>query len=94
MYLRFLALLFRGLLSKISGRNFFGIPSPLTRLSQKGIKFVCSLECEQSFKESKHWLIAAPIVILPSGGDGFKIYSEAGWKNLECVLMQNGKMVA
>ena len=35
-----------------------------------------------------------PVLALPSGGDGFVVYIDALKDGLECVLMQNGKVIA
>ena len=32
--------------------------------------------------------------MIPSGTEGFIIYSDVSKKGLECVLMQNGKVIA
>jgi hypothetical protein len=42
----------------------------------------------------KHRLVTAPVLTLPSGTGGFVIYSDASYKGLGCVLMQNGKVIA
>jgi hypothetical protein len=42
----------------------------------------------------KKRLITAPILILPSGTEGFVVYSDASRKGLGCVLIQHGKVVA
>nr|GFB14503.1 putative reverse transcriptase domain-containing protein [Tanacetum cinerariifolium] len=39
-------------------------------------------------------LVLAPVLTLPSGSDGFQIYSDASKKGLGCVLMQHGKVIA
>ena len=39
-------------------------------------------------------LVTAPILTLPSGTDGFTVFSDASYKGLGCVLMQNGKVIA
>nr|GFA84840.1 putative reverse transcriptase domain-containing protein [Tanacetum cinerariifolium] len=39
-------------------------------------------------------LVSAPVLTLPSGSDGFWIYSDASKKGLGCVLMQHGKVIA
>ncbi|KAK8914239.1 hypothetical protein KSP39_PZI023713 [Platanthera zijinensis] len=38
--------------------------------------------------------MTAPVLSLPSGPDGFQIYSDASGQGLGCVLMQHGKVVA
>ncbi|WP_457833166.1 ribonuclease H family protein, partial [Staphylococcus aureus] len=74
--------------------GFSRIATPLTQLTRKDIKFVWSKECEKSFQELKRRLISAPVLTIPSGSDGFVIYSDASGKGLGCVLMQHGKVIA
>ena len=38
--------------------------------------------------------MTAPILTLPSGTNGSTIFSDASYKGLECVLKQNGKVIA
>lgn len=38
--------------------------------------------------------MSTPILALPTGLDGFVIYSNASYNGLGCVLMQNGKVIA
>ena len=38
--------------------------------------------------------MSAPVLIVPSGDEGFTIYSDASKMGLGCVLMQNNKVVA
>jgi hypothetical protein len=67
---------------------------PLTVLTRKNARFLWTNECEQSFQELKQRLVTAPVLTLPSESCGFIIYSDASRKGLDCVLMQNGKVVA
>ena len=46
-----------------------------------------------SFNELKARLILAPVLTLPSGNDGFTVYSDASGVGLGCVLMQHGNVV-
>ena len=39
-------------------------------------------------------LVAAPILAMPDGGEGFVIYSDTPKKGLGCVLMQSGRVIA
>jgi len=55
---------------------------------------VWSEECEKSFQELKRRLTTAPVLALPSGTEGFMVYSDASGKGLGCVLMQHGKVIA
>ncbi|XP_073112178.1 uncharacterized protein [Elaeis guineensis] len=74
--------------------GFSSIAMPLSRLTQKQVKFEWTDECEQSFQELKRRLVTAPILTIPSGTEGFTIYSDASRKGLGCVLMQKGKVIA
>ena len=38
--------------------------------------------------------MTAPVLTLPSGTDGFTIFSDASHKGLGCVLMQNERVIA
>jgi hypothetical protein len=71
--------------------GFSRLAAPLTRLTRKNEKFQWSEECEQSFQELKQRLVTAPVLTLPSGSNGFVIYSDASHKGLGCVLMQQEK---
>nr|GEV76960.1 hypothetical protein [Tanacetum cinerariifolium] len=51
-------------------------------------------EREKSFEELKKRLVSTPILTLPSGSGGFRIYSDASKRGLGCVLMQHGKFIA
>ena len=75
-------------------KGFSNIALPLTRLTQKGVKFEWSNECEHIFKELKDKLVITPILIIPSSSRRFVVYSDASHQGLSCVLIQNGKVVA
>ncbi|RVW57618.1 Transposon Tf2-11 polyprotein [Vitis vinifera] len=74
--------------------GFSKIALPLTKLTQKGVKFEWSDDCECSFRELKNRLVSAPILTIPSGSGGFVVYSDASHQGLGCVLMQHGRVVA
>ena len=38
--------------------------------------------------------MTAPVLALPSGKDGYVVYSDASKQGLGCVLMQNGRVIA
>src|SRR5262249_41387654 len=75
-------------------QDFSSLASPLTRLTRKGVKFVWSQECEQSFQELKTRLTSAPVLSLPDGSGGLVVYTDASRLGLGCVLMQHGKVIA
>ena len=70
------------------------IPAPLTRLTQKNVKFVWTDRCEEHFQLLKDLLTTAPVLTLPSGDEGFTVYCDASQVGLGCVLMQNRRVVA
>ncbi|WJZ87492.1 hypothetical protein VitviT2T_006866 [Vitis vinifera] len=74
--------------------GFSKITLPLTKLTQKGVKFKWFDDYEHSFQELKNRLVTTPILTIPSGSGGFVVYSDASHQGLGCVLMQHGKVVA
>ena len=74
--------------------GFSKISLPLTRLTQKGVKFEWSDDCEHSFQELKERLVTNPILTIPSSSGGFVVYSDASRQGLGYVLMQHGRVVA
>ncbi|KAH9685255.1 Endonuclease [Citrus sinensis] len=74
--------------------GFSKIAIPMTRLTRKNAKFQWDDDCEKSFQELKTCLTSAPVLTLPSGNEGFMVYSDASRQGLGCVLMQHGKVVA
>ncbi|WMV07857.1 hypothetical protein MTR67_001242 [Solanum verrucosum] len=67
--------------------GFSSIASPLTTLTQKKVKFVCSEACEKIFQELKDRLTSAPVLTLPEGTYGFMVYCDASRVDLGCTLM-------
>ena len=58
-------------------KGFSKIALPLTRLTQKGVKFEWSNDCERSFQELKERLVIAHILTIPSSSREFVVYSDA-----------------
>ncbi|KAK8919358.1 hypothetical protein KSP39_PZI021140 [Platanthera zijinensis] len=75
-------------------KDFSKISLPLTQLTRKNTLFQWSVDCQLAFDILKEKLTSAPILTMPSGTDGFQIYSDASYKGLGCVLMQHGKVIA
>ena len=75
-------------------KDFSRIAAPLTRLTQKNVKFVWTDKCEEHFLQLKDLLTSAPILTLPSGDEGYTVFCDASIVGLGCVLMQNGRVVA
>jgi hypothetical protein len=63
-------------------------------LTKKNTRYVWNDECKASFQELKRRLVTAPVLTLPSDKEGFVIFSDASYKGLGCVLMQQGKVIA
>ena len=74
--------------------GFSSIALPMTTLTRKGVKFIWSKACENSFQVLKDRLVSAPILTIPNGMEDFVIYSDASLSGLGCVLMQRGKVIS
>ena len=74
--------------------NFSKIAAPLTKLTQKNVKFIWLAACEKSFHELKELLTFAPVLALPNETDGFVVYCDASRIGLGCILMQKNKVIA
>ncbi|KAA3470766.1 reverse transcriptase [Gossypium australe] len=75
-------------------KGFSVIATPLTRLLQKDVRFEWSDKCQESFDQLKTLLTEAPVLVQLKLGKEFVIYSDALLNGLECVLMQEGKVIA
>ncbi|XP_070018243.1 uncharacterized protein [Nicotiana sylvestris] len=71
--------------------GFSTLASPLTKLTQKAVKFQWSNACKKSFQELKSRLTTTPVLALPEGTEGFVVYCDASRVRLGCVLMQHRK---
>jgi len=75
-------------------KDFSKVAAPLTRLTQKNVRFEWSEACERSFQQLKDSLTSAPVLSLPEGTGGYAVYCDASRVGLGCVLMQKGKVIA
>ena len=75
-------------------QGFSVIASSLKRLLWKGVKFEWDDKCQSSFQRIKEILVEAPVLIQPTSGREYTVYSDASRIGLGCVLMQDGKVVA
>nr|GEX11621.1 putative reverse transcriptase domain-containing protein [Tanacetum cinerariifolium] len=71
--------------------GFSKIAKPMTKLTQKSVKFDWSKKKEAAFKTSKQKLCSAPILALLEGSENFMVYYDASHKG---VLMQNERVIA
>nr|GEY29058.1 reverse transcriptase domain-containing protein [Tanacetum cinerariifolium] len=67
------------------------IAKPMTKLTQKKVKFEWGDKQEAAFQLLKQRLCSAPILALPEGSKDFIIYCDASIKGLGAVLMQREK---
>ncbi|GJU28496.1 reverse transcriptase domain-containing protein [Tanacetum coccineum] len=74
--------------------GFSKIAKPMTKLTQKKIKFEWSDKAEAAFQLIKQKLCSAPILALPEGSEDFIAYCDASIKGLGAVLMQREKVIA
>ena len=74
--------------------DFSRLAAPMTRFTQKGVKFEWDDLCEQAFQELKMRLTSAPILIIPERGPMYTVYCDALKDGLGCVLMQSVRVVA
>ncbi|GJR12264.1 putative reverse transcriptase domain-containing protein [Tanacetum coccineum] len=70
------------------------IAKPMTKLTQKNVKFDWGEKEEAAFQLIKQKLCSAPILTLPKGSENFIVYCDASHKGLGAVLMQNEKVIA
>ncbi|GJW22006.1 putative reverse transcriptase domain-containing protein, partial [Tanacetum coccineum] len=74
--------------------GFSKIAKPMTKLTQKNVKFDWSEKAEAAFQLLKQKLCSAPILALPEGSENFVVYYDASRKGLGAVLMQREKVIA
>ncbi|GJU13068.1 putative reverse transcriptase domain-containing protein [Tanacetum coccineum] len=74
--------------------GFSKIAKPMTKLTQKSIKFNWGEKEETTFQTLKQKLCSAPILALPEGSENFIVYCDASHKGLGAVLMQKEKFIA
>nr|GFC58970.1 reverse transcriptase domain-containing protein [Tanacetum cinerariifolium] len=68
--------------------GFSKITKPMTKLTQKKVKFEWGVKQEAAFQLLKQKLCSAPILALPEGSEDFIVYCDASNKGLGVVLMQ------
>nr|GEU31568.1 putative reverse transcriptase domain-containing protein [Tanacetum cinerariifolium] len=74
--------------------GFSKITKPMTKLTQKNVKFDWSENAEAAFQLLKQKLCSALILDLPEGSENFMVYYDASCKGLGVVLMQREKVIA
>ncbi|GJW39375.1 putative reverse transcriptase domain-containing protein [Tanacetum coccineum] len=74
--------------------GFSKIARPMTKLTQKSVKYEWGEKEETAFQLLTHKLCSAPILALPEGSEDFVVYCDASHKGLGAVLMQKDKVIA
>nr|GEW42309.1 reverse transcriptase domain-containing protein [Tanacetum cinerariifolium] len=75
-------------------KGFSKIAKPMTKLTQKKVKFEWGDKQEAAFQLLKQKLCSAPILALPEGSEDFIIYGDASIKGLSTVLMQREMVIS
>ncbi|GJZ07056.1 putative reverse transcriptase domain-containing protein [Tanacetum coccineum] len=75
-------------------KSFSKITKPMTKLTQKSVKFDWSEKAEAAFQLLKQKLCSAPILSLPEGSENFMVYCDASHKGLGAILIQREKVIA
>ncbi|GJY34329.1 putative reverse transcriptase domain-containing protein [Tanacetum coccineum] len=74
--------------------GFSKIARPMTKLTQKSVKFDWGEKAEAAFQLLKKKLCSAAILALPEGSENFAVYCDASHKGLGAVLMQKEKVIS
>ncbi|GJR87002.1 hypothetical protein Tco_0211013 [Tanacetum coccineum] len=74
--------------------GFSKLTRPMTKLTQKSVKFEWGEKAEAAFQLLKQKLCSALILALPEGSENFVVYCDASHKGLGAVLMQREKVIA
>jgi hypothetical protein len=74
--------------------NFSKIAKLMTELLKNNVPLIWSPKCEASFQELKSRLTTTPVLTLPDIRKDFVVYCGACRQSLDCVLMQDGRVVA
>ncbi|GKA79449.1 putative reverse transcriptase domain-containing protein [Tanacetum coccineum] len=74
--------------------GFSKIAKPMTKLTQKSVKFDWGEKEETAFHTLKQKLCSASILALPEGSENFVVYCDASHKGLGVVLMQKERLIS
>ncbi|GJR84084.1 putative reverse transcriptase domain-containing protein [Tanacetum coccineum] len=75
-------------------KGFLKMAKPMTKLTQKKVKFEWGDKQEIVFQLLKQKLYSALILALPEGSEDFIVYCDASIKGLGAVLIQREKVIA
>nr|GEZ36626.1 putative reverse transcriptase domain-containing protein [Tanacetum cinerariifolium] len=74
-------------------KGFSKIDRPMTKLTQKSVKFDWGEKAEAAFQLLKQTLCSAPILALLEGSENFVVYCDASHNGLGAVLIQKEKVI-
>nr|GEU86283.1 hypothetical protein [Tanacetum cinerariifolium] len=74
--------------------GFSKIAKPITKLTQKSVKFDWDEKAEAAFQLLKQKVYSASILALLEGSENFMVYCDASHKGSGAVLMQREKVIA
>jgi hypothetical protein len=74
--------------------NFSKLVKPITSLLKNDTKFNWSSKCNEAFEQLKVLLTTAPVLAQPDIEKPFDVYCDASGSGLDCVLMQEGRVIA
>nr|GEY69951.1 putative reverse transcriptase domain-containing protein [Tanacetum cinerariifolium] len=78
----------------IDSQGFSKITKPMTKLTQRKVKFEWGNKQEAAFQQLKQKLCSAPILALPEGSEDFIVYCDASNKGLGSVLMKRENVIS
>jgi hypothetical protein len=70
------------------------IARPMTGLLANKVEFKWTQKCQEAFEALKEKLTTTPVLILSDMHKPFSVYCDASYAGLECVLTQEGRVVA
>jgi hypothetical protein len=73
--------------------NFSKISKPITKLLKKDNKYMWSKDCDEAFNTLKKLLTTSPLLAESDIAKPFDVYCDASGTGLECVLMQEGRVI-
>jgi hypothetical protein len=74
-------------------KGFSKIGYPITSLQEKGVKFIWTIECEETFQQLKHLLTNASVLKIADPNKDLLMYTDACKEGLGGVLMQEGYVI-
>ena len=74
--------------------DFSRVAKPITTLLKNQTTFDWSPQCEQAFQTLKRLLTTTPVLAQPDTEKPFDVYCDASGIGIDCVLMQEGRVIA